>query len=82
MWEVWDNNYNNMSYTNPINLSVQGEDVQAAQEDDTMDGMDEVSAYIELIKQNIEYEHFMNYGEWRDVVYYNSVRAVIDRKGL
>lgn len=72
-----NNNYNNMSYTNPINLSVQGEDVQAAQDGDTMDGMDEVSAYIELIKQNIEYEHFMNYGEWRDKALYEELFEVI-----
>ena len=72
-----NNNYNNMSYTNPINLSVQGEDVQAAQEGDTMDGMDEVSAYIELIKQNIEYEYFMNYGEWRDKALYEELFEVI-----
>ena len=38
-----NNNYNDMSYTNPINLSVQGQS-RAAQADDTMDGMDEVSA--------------------------------------
>lgn len=67
-----NNNYNNMSYNNPINLSM-----QEAQEDDAMDGMDEVSAYIELIKQNIEYEHFMNYGEWRDKALYEELFEVI-----
>ncbi len=72
-----NNNYNNMSYNNPINLSMQGEAVQAAQENDAMDGMDEVSAYIELIKQNIEYEHFMNYGEWRDKALYEELFEVI-----
>lgn len=64
-----NNNYNNMSYNNPINLSM-----QEAQEDDAMD---EVSAYIELIKQNIEYEHFMNYGEWRDKALYEELFEVI-----
>ena len=72
-----NNNYNNMSYNNPINLSIQGDAVQAAQEDDAMDGMDEVSAYIDLIKQNIEYEHFMNYGEWRDKALYEELFEVI-----
>lgn len=67
-----NNNYNNMSYNNPINLSM-----LEAQEDDAMDGMDEVSAYIELIKQNIEYEHFMNYGEWRDKALYEELFEVI-----
>ena len=47
-------NYTEMSYTNPINLSVQGQDVRTVQTNDTIDEMDEVSAYIELIKQNIE----------------------------
>ena len=65
-----NNNYTDMSYTNPINLSVQGQNTQAAQADDTMDGMDEVSAYIELIKQNIEYDHLMAHGEWRDKALY------------
>ncbi|MBQ4522513.1 MAG: replication initiator protein A [Lachnospiraceae bacterium] len=69
-----NNNYNNMSDNNPINLSMQGEAVQAAQENDAMD---EVSAYIELIKQNIEYEHFMNYGEWRDKALYEELYEVI-----
>ena len=72
-------NYNNtkytdMSYTNPINLSVQDEDMQVAQADDTMD---EVSAYIELIKQNIEYEHYMTYGEWQNKALYEELFEII-----
>ena len=72
-----NNNYNNMSYNNPINLSVQGEEVQAAQVSDTIDEMDEVSAYIEIIKENIEYEHFMSYGEWKDKALYEELFEVI-----
>lgn len=72
-----NNNYTDMSYTNPINLSVHGQNMQAAQADDTMDGMDEVSAYIELIKQNIEYEHLMAHGEWRDKALYEELFEVI-----
>ena len=72
-----NNNYTDMSYTNPINLSVQGQSMQVAQADDTMDGMDEVSAYIELIKQNIEYEHLMAHGEWRDKALYEELFEVI-----
>ena len=69
-----NNNNTDMSYTNPINLSVQGQNMQAAQADDTMD---EVSAYIELIKQNIEYEHLMAHGEWRDKALYEELFEVI-----
>ncbi len=72
-----NNNYTDMSYTNPINLSVQGQNMRVAQADDTMDGMDEVSAYIELIKQNIEYEHLMAHGEWRDKSLYKELFEVI-----
>ena len=72
-----NNNYTELSYTNPINLSVQGQNMQIAQADDTMDGMDEVSAYIELIKQNIEYEHLMAHGEWRDKALYEELFEVI-----
>ena len=72
-----NNNNTDISYTNPINLSVQGQNMQAAQADDTIDGMDEVSAYIELIKQNIEYEHLMAHGEWRDKALYEELFEVI-----
>ena len=71
-----NNNYTDMSYTNSINLSVQGQR-RAAQADDAMDGMDEVSVYIELIKQNIEYEHLMAHGEWRDKALYEELFEVI-----
>ncbi len=71
-----NNNYTDMSYTNPINLSVQAQS-RVAQADDTMDGMDEVSAYIELIKQNIEYEHLMAHGEWQDKALYEELFEVI-----
>ena len=72
-----NNNYTELSYTNPINLSVQGQNMQAAQAGDTMDGMDEVSAYIELIKQNIEYEQLMAHGEWQDKALYEELFEVI-----
>ena len=72
-----NNNYTELSYTNPINLSVQGQSMQAAQAGDAMDGMDEVSAYIELIKQNIEYEQLMAHGEWQDKALYEELFEVI-----
>ena len=53
-------NYNktDMSYTNPIYPSSEGK-----QTDDRMDGAD---AYIEIIKENIEYDHHMKYDEIND----------------
>ena len=45
-------NYTDISYTNPIHLSLR-------EREDRMDGMDDVNAYIETIKENIEYAHFM-----------------------
>ena len=70
-------NYNNqsytdMSYTNPINLSENGE-----QEKKRIDVTDGVNTYIALIKENIEYEHHMKYGEWGDKGLYEELFAII-----
>lgn len=66
-------NYTDISYTNPIhiNQSKQRDNIQA------IDGMDDVSAYIELIKQNIEYEQLMAHGEWQDKALYKELFEVI-----
>lgn len=67
-------NYNNtdMSYNNPINQSGEPE-----QRTDRIDVMEDVNAYIELIKQNIEYEHHMKYDEWQDRALYEELFEVI-----
>ena len=65
-------NYNDMNYTNPIN--------QAGNESKTekrIDLMDDVNAYIELIKENIEYEHHMKYDDWQNRVLYEELFEVI-----
>lgn len=31
----------------------------------TIDAMEDVNAYIEIIKENIEYDHYMKYGDWQ-----------------
>ena len=69
-------NYNNQShndinYTNPIN--------QSGSEDnpDRIDLMDDVNAYIELIKDNIEYEHHMKYDDWQNKALYEELFEVI-----
>ncbi len=32
----------------------------------TIDAMEDVNAYIEIIKENIEYNHYMKYSDWQD----------------
>lgn len=61
-----------MSYTNPINQSGEPE-----QRDDGIDVMEDVNAYIELIKENIEYEHHMKYDKWQDKALYEELFEVI-----
>ncbi len=68
-------NYNNISYTdssynNPIYQS-------SNEAEEMMDGMDDVNAYIEIIKENIEYEHFMQYGSYRDKSLYEELFEII-----
>ena len=63
--------YTDISYTNPIN--------QSGSEDnpDRTDVMDDVNAYIELIKENIEYEHHMKYDDWQNKALYEELFEVI-----
>lgn len=64
-----DINYTDMSYTNPIYPSGEGN-----QTDDRMDGAD---AYIEIIKENIEYDHHMKYDEINDRELYDELFELI-----
>ena len=64
-----DINYTDMSYTNPIYPSGEGK-----QTDDRMDGAD---AYIEIIKENIEYDHHMKYDEINDRELYDELFELI-----
>mgnify|MGYP002802653808 CR=1 FL=1 len=61
-----------MSYNNPINQSGEPE-----QRTDGIDVMEDVNAYIELIKENIEYEHHMKYDKWQDKALYEELFEVI-----
>lgn len=63
--------YNDMNYINPINHSGS----EGKQEKTDM--MDDVNAYIELIKDNIEYEHHMKYDDWQNKALYEELFAVI-----
>ena len=63
-------NYTDLSYNNPIYQS--DSDTERG-----MDGMDDVNAYIEIIKENIEYEHYMKYGSYQDKGLYDELFDVI-----
>lgn len=67
-------NYNNqsntdMSYTNPINLS--------AERADAIDVMDETTAYMSLIRSNLEYEHHMRYDKHGDRELYEEIYETV-----
>lgn len=64
-----DINYTDISYTNPIYPSGEGN-----QTDDRMDGAD---AYIEIIKEKIEYDHHMKYDEINDRELYDELFELI-----
>lgn len=67
-------NYNDLSYNNLINQS--GIESQPERVDE-IDGMDEVTAYMELIKENIEFEHHMQYDDWSNKGLYQELYDVI-----
>jgi len=60
----------NANYNNPIYQS-------GSEAEETLDGMDDVNVYIEIIKENIEYEHFMQYGSHRDKGLYEELFEII-----
>jgi hypothetical protein len=64
-----DKSYTYMSYINPIN---QSKSVRCSD-----DVMDDVNTYIELIKENIEYEHHMQYDSRQNRELYNELFEVI-----
>ena len=63
-------NYTDMSYTNPINQST-----------GNADAIDETSAYMALIRKNLEYEHHMRYDQDRDM-YEEIYETVCDVVGV
>ena len=65
-----NNNYNNNSYNNPINQSENSDG-------DRMDEMDSAKAYMEIIKENIEYEHHMKYAQYSEKELYQELYEVI-----
>lgn len=66
-------NYTNMSYINHINQSEKAET-----KDDVIDRMDDhIQEYIELIKDNIEYDQHMKYDQENDREIYDELFQVI-----
>ena len=63
-------NYTDLSYNNPIYQS--DSDTERG-----MDGMDDVNAYIEIIKENIEYEHHMKHDSYQDKGLYKELFRII-----
>ena len=65
-----DLNYTEESYINPI---IQSD----SRKKDTMDVMDDVQTYIELIKENISYDHHMQYDGYGKRELYDELFQVI-----
>lgn len=67
-------NYNHTeeSYNNPINQSV-----TEKPQDDVIDSMDDAQAYIELIKENINYDHHMKYDGYGEKELYDELFGII-----
>ena len=71
-------NYTDMSYPNPINQSVGDVDNTGTQgKADTMDVMDETSAYMALIRKNLEYEHHMKYERYGEREMYEEIYETV-----
>ncbi len=64
-----EKNYTDMSYTNPIN--------QSTGKADAIDAIDETSAYMALIRDNLEYEHHMKYGQYGDREMYEEIYETV-----
>ena len=62
-------NYTDMSYINPIN--------QSTGKDDMIDVIDETSAYMALIRDNLDYEHHMKYGQHGDREMYEEIYETV-----
>ena len=54
-----NNKYNNISYNNPIYQSRE-------ESADTIDEMDKIDDYMQLIRENIEYDYYINHAQQSD----------------
>ena len=82
---IADPNYNNTNHNNPnhtdvsyINLINQSVGSVGTQEkDDKMDVMDETSAYMMLIRENLEYENHRKYDQYGDKEMYEEIYETV-----
>ena len=79
-----DTNYNNqsytdMSYTNPINQSGDMADGTGERPPghDGIDGIDGVNTYMELIRENLEYDYHMRYDSQNDREMFEEIYATV-----
>jgi hypothetical protein len=74
-----DLNYNNINHINPINHSEPEPETPMDKMDriDNAAKMDDTRAYMELIKDNIEYEYHMKYDELGDRGLFDELYSVI-----
>lgn len=69
-----NNNYLDLIYNNPI---YQSPEPETASSNAGYDKMDNTTAYMELIKENIDYEHHMKYDQWNEKAMYQELYDVI-----
>ena len=67
-------NYTDLNYTNPIYPSSE---FSTRSSQDGYDEMDMTTAYMEIIKENIEYEHHMQHDEWNNKAMFQELYDVI-----
>lgn len=73
-----ENKYTDVSNTNPINLSVGSEGGGRTQgKGDMIDVIDETSAYMALIRDNLEYEYHMEYDQYGDKELYEEIYETV-----
>ena len=75
-----DPNYTNYNHTNQSNIDrnyINRINQSGSELEGEIDVMEDVNAYMEIIKENIEYEHHMKYGRWQDKGLYEELYEVI-----
>ena len=68
-----------MNYNNPINQSEKNivDDMLVNEKEDRIDVIDEANIYMELIRDNIEYEHHMKYDQRGERELYEEIYEII-----
>ena len=70
--EKSDSNYNNKNYTDKSNTESINQSIRGS-----MDEMDVTAAYMELIRENIEYDHHMKYLQYGDIEIFEELYQLI-----